>query len=152
MCAKLCFMYYFGHKQFRQRGSSSFARVHKQQYLARYNAPVTHTDTDSADATDGPSVSIRSIRNGPYRIRRVRNCPYRIRRVHRIRVQILKSFKIQARTSKLFWSITEANWRHSSAFIRIQSVSNPYLNLSFRGPPQVLDWYGFMRIITFSNG
>ena len=64
------------------------------------NALVTHTDTDSADATDGPSVSIRSIRNGPYRIRRVRNCPYRIRRVHRIRVQILKSFKIQARTSK----------------------------------------------------
>ena len=54
------------------------------------NALVTHTDTDSADATDGPSVSIRSIRN----------CPYRIRRVRRILVQILKSFKIQARTSK----------------------------------------------------
>ena len=35
------------------------------------NTLVTHTDTDSADSTDGPSVSIRSFRNGPYRIRRV---------------------------------------------------------------------------------
>ena len=64
------------------------------------HALVTHTDTDSADATDGPSESIRSIRNGPYRIHRVRNCLYRIRRFRRIRVQILKSFKIQGRTSK----------------------------------------------------
>ena len=36
---------------------------------------VRHTNTDSADATDGPSVSIRSIRNGPYRIRRVVSYP-----------------------------------------------------------------------------
>ena len=52
---------------------ANFARI-----ICPGHALVTHTDTDSADATDGPSVSIR---NGPYRIRRVRNCPYRIRRV-----------------------------------------------------------------------
>ena len=59
------------------------------------NALVRNTHTESADATDGSSVSISSIRNGPYRIRRVRNCLYRIRSGKMIRVQIMKIIKFR---------------------------------------------------------